>query len=236
MVLITGGTSGIGHSIVSSLCQEYSFVNLSRSLPKAEDAHGFAFQACVDFSEGEVAIRNALSLVKERFPQIHGIVGCSGVQKIAPVLGIGSADLNEIFNVNLFANIFLVKHALRLRLLSKNTSVVMISSIAAKVPEAGLAAYGASKAALDGYVKVAATELASRGIRVNSVRPGLIETNLVLKEKAYSADFLSIEEGRYPLGLGRTSDVAHAVRYLLSDDASWITGQAITVDGGRSLG
>lgn len=235
VVLITGATSGIGLTIARELSRDFTIVNFSRSPPCGEAEAVVTDAWSIDLSAGESAIRSALGEVKEKYPQIHGFVACSGVQQLATINAMKDSSLRQIFEVNLFANVFMLKALTRMRMLHRGASVVMLSSIASTRPDAGLAAYSMSKAALDNLIKVAATELASKGIRVNSVRPGLLETPLTNGERAYSRSFFDAEKHKYPLGDGRTLDVALAVRYLISDDARWVTGQSLTVDGGRSL-
>jgi NAD(P)-dependent dehydrogenase (short-subunit alcohol dehydrogenase family) len=92
-----------------------------------------------------------------------------------------------------------------------------------------------TKAAIDNFVKVAALELADRSIRVNSIRPGMIQTPMILKERAYTSAFIAQEIVKYKLGPGKPDDVAALVKFLISDSGRWLTGQNITLDGGRSL-
>lgn len=99
----------------------------------------------------------------------------------------------------------------------------------------GMAAYSMTKAAIDNFVKVAASECADRNIRVNSIRPGLIATPMIMKERAYTKDFLDTEKLKYKLGAGKEEYVADLVKFLISVESCWITGQNITVDGGRNL-
>ena len=110
-----------------------------------------------------------------------------------------------------------------------------MSSISAEKPDIGLSSYSMTKAAIDNFVKVAALELADRSIRVNSIRPGMIQTPMILKERAYTPSFIAQEMVKYKLGPGKSDDVADLVEFLVSDSSRWITGQNMTLDGGRTL-
>lgn len=234
-LLVTGGTSGLGLQIARALSAEYRIVNLGRSAPPANHTDIFSDHVHVDLSGGYDVIKTAVSEVKSKWGGVSGFVGCAGLQKIAPIKAVSETDLVNLMAVNAFANVHILKALMRLAMLGSGSSVVLISSIASSNPEAGLAAYSMTKAALDAFTAVAAIEFASRGIRVNSVRPGLIETPLIAAEKAYTREKLSLERSKYPLGLGVPSDVVGLVKFLLSPGSSWITGQAFTIDGGRVL-
>jgi NAD(P)-dependent dehydrogenase (short-subunit alcohol dehydrogenase family) len=140
-----------------------------------------------------------------------------------------------LFLLNLFSNVFLLINLLRLGLLESGASVVFISSISAIQPDVGMSMYSMTKAAIDNFVKVAALECADRKIRVNSIRPGLIVTPMIDRERAYNEEFLALESRKYKLGVGKAQYVADLVEFLVSEKSKWITGQNITVDGGRGL-
>lgn len=234
-ILITGGTSGIGLNIVDSLHKNYRFVNLSRSKPKDINKNIFSESCKIDLLGPEENIRKVLIHLKSKDEVYDGLVACSGMQKISPILGIREKDIIELFQLNLFANVFLLKNMIRLGLLSEGASLVFLSSISSDRPDTGISSYSMTKAAIDNLVKVAASELAGKKIRVNSIRAGLINTPMIKNEKAFSKDFLHEEELKYKLGAGKPEYISSVVKFLLSDDSIWITGQNITVDGGRGL-
>jgi NAD(P)-dependent dehydrogenase (short-subunit alcohol dehydrogenase family) len=234
-VLITGGTSGIGLGIANAISSKYSLVNLSRSKPKKEVAHLFSDFLEIDLSSEEKIIKKTLGILKSRNKVFDGLVCCSGIQKISSIVSLKEKDLLEIFQLNLFSNVFLLKNMLRLGLLSNGASVVFLSSISSENPDIGMSAYSMTKASIDNFVKVAASELSDRQIRVNSIRPGLINTPMISSERAYSENFFETENPKYKLGLGKSEYVANLVEFLISDSGFWITGQNITIDGGRGL-
>ena len=234
-ILLTGGTSGIGLSIAQSLASSHKLFNITRSKPDENLLHLFSGSLELDLRSGEKKIKETLQKLKDSGEEFTGFVSCSGMQKIAPMINIRESDLLDLFQLNLFYNVFLLKNMLRLRLLADGASVVFLSSISAERPANGIAAYSMTKAAIDNFVKVAASECADRNIRVNSIRPGLIATPMILNERAYTKDFLDTEQLKYKLGVGKEEYVANLVKFLLSTESSWITGQNITIDGGRNL-
>ena len=234
-ILITGGTSGIGLGISNAMSSNYCLVNLSRSRPQKDIAHYFSDSLEIDLSCGEKKIKEALKLLKSQGKIFDGLIGCSGMQKISSIVSLKEKDLLELFQLNLFSNVFLLKNMLRLGLLSKGASVVFLSSISSEKPDVGMSAYSMSKASIDNFVKVAAAECAERQIRVNSIRSGLIHTPMISKERAYSERFFETEAPKYKLGIGKVDYIANLVEFLISDYGVWITGQNITIDGGRGL-
>lgn len=235
-VLITGGTSGLGHGVAKELFNDYYLVNLSRSKPDNNFSNLFERSIELDFLGDESSIKKSLITLKGDIQPFRAIVACSGIQKIAPISSIRETDLHDLFRVNVFSNVFLIKNLLRLGMISDGASVVLMSSISADKPDIGLASYSMTKAAIDNFVKVAALELANRRIRVNSICPGMVQTPMILNERAYTPEFIAQEMVKYKLGPGKPYDVAALVKFLISDNSRWLTGQNITLDGGRSLG
>ena len=234
-VLITGGTSGLGLGIVKELTNDYQLFNLSRSKPEKSITDLFEFSTEIDLHSNESSIKEVLKKLKGSMEPFSAFIGCSGMQKIAPITGIRESDLHNVFKLNVFANVILIKNLLRLGMIADGASLVIMSSISAKKPDAGLSNYSMTKAAIDNFVKVAALELAERGIRVNSVRSGMVKTSMISKERAYTPEFLEKEIAKYKLGEGKPGDVAKLVKFLISDRSKWLTGQNIMLDGGRSL-
>ena len=144
--------------------------------------------------------------------------------------------MEKIFNVNTFSHINLIQQMIEQKKLNKGASIVFTSSMSGVFAGmAGGSLYGATKAALAGYTKALAIELAPRGIRVNTIHPGMIETPLT-KNTALSQDVLDEDAKNYPLGrYGKPEEVAYAVVYLLSDATVWMTGSQLLLDGGYSV-
>lgn len=166
----------------------------------------------------------------DRLDIVVSAVGGSGFK---PILLIEEEDLITDYRLNVVSAILVTKHAVRL--MKPGGSIVCISSNAAKLSYAYLSSYNTSKAGLEGFVRVAADELGSRGIRVNAVRPGMTRsagTNGMFDIPAVVQGILE----QVPLGrLGEPEDIAPAIRFLAGPESAWMTGQSFAVDGGNEL-
>ena len=169
-------------------------------------------------------------------PALDGAVLCAGNSTTLP-LQFGSREkFDEMFNVNFFAPVELLRLMYKKKVLQKGASVVLIASIGGThsfMPGNGV--YGASKAALNSLMKYAAREYASRKIRVNSICPGMVDTPLIHRG-TITEEQLAEDAKRYPLGrYGKPDDIANGAVYLLSDASSWLTGHDLVIDGGFSI-
>lgn len=169
-------------------------------------------------------------------PEIHGIVHCAGIVKTLPFQFITMEQLDHIMNVNFTTPTIFSQQLIKNKIIKKGASIVFISSISGiyiSIP--GNSMYSASKGAIHGMVKGMALDLASKGIRVNSVNPGMIQTEL-LNEGTISDDQLKEDIKKYPMNrYGKPEEVAYAVIYLLSDASAWVTGSNLLIDGGYTL-
>jgi NAD(P)-dependent dehydrogenase (short-subunit alcohol dehydrogenase family) len=233
--LITGGTSGIGLSIAEHISESFQLVNIGRSKPSPKNQGLFTHSLSLDLFSNEKIIKEALFSLRGKVDRFDAVIASAGMQKISPLVGIREKDLQNIFQLNVFANVFLLKYLIRFNLLNDGASIVFLSSSSSDRPDSGLASYSMTKAAVDNLVKVAASELSQKKIRVNSIRPGLVETPMISAEPAYRGEFLKHEIQKYKLGPGKACYIAKLVKFLISDESFWITGQNITIDGGRSL-
>lgn len=237
-ILITGASSGIGRAAAVECSKSGAIVIVTG---RREEAlietisllcgEGHKYVVC-DLSSEEACAK----LVAE-LPVLDGIVSNAGVGKMLPVQFYSEEVLDDVFRINTFAPMLLMKTLLRKKKLKNPSSVVFTSSISGYsnvAPANGI--YGASKSALTAYMKYAALELAGKGVRCNAVHPGRINTALIANNRLLSeADVLKDME-QYPLKrYGEPEEIAYAIIYLLSDAASWVTGSNLVVDGGRSL-
>jgi NAD(P)-dependent dehydrogenase (short-subunit alcohol dehydrogenase family) len=149
---------------------------------------------------------------------------------------LSSEKISAVFSTNFDSNVILSQKLIKKKLLNKKASLVFISSISSKLGISGTAMYASSKAALSAFSKVLASELASQGIRSNSICPGIVKTPMSEKANEVTSEE-DIEKGAsaYPLGYGEPADVAGLVMYLLSDVSKWMTGSDIIIDGGLTL-
>jgi len=235
-ILVTGASSGIGAAIAVECSKMGALVVVTGrdaerlqatfSLLQENEGH---LQITADLSSDE-----GVSAFVGQLPKLDGIVHSAGFLKKLPFKFINQKAWDETMSVNLFAPAVLSQQIVKKNLLKEAGSIVFISSIAASVASFGNISYMASKGAINSLSRGMALELAAKKIRVNTVMPALIKTNLT--EKALSQEDLENYLQKFPLGrFGKPEEVAHAAIYLLSDATQWITGTSITVDGGVTL-
>ena len=239
-VLVTGASSGIGRGIAVE-CSKMGAKIVINGRNKER------LQKTFDQLEGEGHIQIVADLSKQEdierlaneVPELNGFVNSAGIPKICPVKRIDRQTLEEIMNVNAIGPILLTSQLLRKKKLQKKSSIVLIASISGVcMANTGEGPYAATKAALAGYTKTAAFELAAQGTRVNTICPGLVPTEiLTLSNEMFSEDQLKeTMYGRYPLKrVGTPEDIANGAIYLLSDASSWVTGINLVIDGGYTV-
>jgi 3-oxoacyl-[acyl-carrier protein] reductase len=239
--LVTGGTRGIGRGIAEVLCGAGARVLISgRDADRGEkvaDEISAPDAPCV-FRRADVRslddLRDAADYAGERFGSLDVLVHNAGVYPEVPLEQMSEADWDLVHTTNLKSAFFAVRACLPLLKQSPAGRIVFVSSITGPITGyPGLAAYGASKAGIDGFMRTAAIEVAPFGITVNAVAPGSIRTEGLadLGEQAIAS-----MEALIPLKrLGEPRDVGGAVLYLASDLASFVTGQSLVVDGGQIL-
>lgn len=178
-------------------------------------------------------VEHMFEKIKERFGFLDVLVNNAGITRDSLLIRMKESSWDEVIATNLKGNFLVLKAAAAMMIRRKKGSVINISSVVGLTGNAGQVNYAAAKAGVIGMTKAAAKELASRGIRVNAVAPGCIVTDMTDKIPE------NIKEGMLhsiPLSrLGQTEEVAKAVLFLASDDASYITGQVLNVDGGMVM-
>lgn len=236
---VTGGSRGIGSAIVKHLAEmgatvgftysssEASAAELAKSLPGT--GHFFLK---LDISN-EQNVDQVISEVMARFQTIDGVVNNAGITKDQLILRMKSDDFQNVIQTNLTGTFYVTKAFSKIMLKARAGSFVNISSVIGSLGNAGQANYAASKGGLEAFTKSVALEFASRGIRANCVAPGYIKSDMTA---ALSADQLKSFSEKIPLSRpGEGYEVASAVAFLLSDAASYITGQTLHVNGGMYL-
>lgn len=240
-VLITGASRGIGKSIALAFAKAGAHVVINyASKPElaevvAEEARSFGVEAFVigcDVSNEE-AVESMIDTIEKTFKPIDFLVNNAGVTRDGLLIRMKDADWDQVMDINLKGTYLCTKHVGKRMLKRKSGNIVNVTSVVGLTGNAGQSNYSASKAGVIGFTKSIAKEFASRGIRVNAVAPGFIETDMTGK---LSEEVIESYSKAIPLGrMGSPEDVAAAVLFLSSEQASYMTGQIITVDGGMTL-
>lgn len=239
--LVTGASRGIGREIALTLAREGAtvLINYNGSRERAEqvkeeiEAAGgsaFLYQCNVgDFAACEEMVK---TIIKEH-GRVDILVNNAGITRDNLIMKMKEEDFDAVIGINLKGTFNTIRHLSRYMLKQRAGRIINISSVSGILGNAGQANYAASKAGVIGLTKTMARELASRGITVNAVAPGFVDTEMteVLSDSVKEAACTQIPLGRF----GKPSDIANMVAYLASDKAAYITGQVISVDGGMNI-
>ncbi|MDO4340257.1 MAG: 3-oxoacyl-[acyl-carrier-protein] reductase [Eubacteriales bacterium] len=241
VALVTGAGRGIGREIARTLAREGAavIINYNGSRERAEEAkrmieeeggQASLYQCNVsDFAACEAMARD---LIKE-YGHIDILVNNAGITRDGLIMKMKEEDFDAVLDINLKGTFNTIRHFSRQMLKQKSGRIINISSVSGILGNAGQANYAASKAGVIGLTKTMARELASRGITVNAVAPGFVDTEMtkVLSDEVKEAACKQIPLGRF----GQPSDIAEMVAFLASEKAAYITGQVISVDGGMNM-
>ncbi len=241
VAIVTGASKGIGRAIAINFAKEGAKVVLNyRSddngaqevLKEIENSGGVAFLHKGDVSDFSVA-EDLIKFCIEKFSRIDILVNNAGITRDTLLLRMKEEDFDSVINVNLKGSFNCVKHASSFMIKQKYGKILNISSVIGLIGNVGQINYAASKAGIIGMTKSLAKELGSRGINVNAIAPGFIETDMtsVLEDKTKETIMSHIPLKR----MGSVEDVSNLAVFLASDLASYITGQVITVDGGMVM-
>jgi 3-oxoacyl-[acyl-carrier protein] reductase len=240
IALVTGASRGIGKACALELAKAGAKLALAaRQLDKLEEvaveiraAGGEAFVVALDLSSHD-SIKDAISKVAKEFGRIDILVNNAGVTKDGLALRMKPDDWNMVLQTNLSGAFYCIQQVISPMMRERWGRIVNISSVVGQAGNAGQANYVASKAGLIGLTKSLAQELGSRNITVNAVAPGFIETDMThgLKDEHKAKITAGIPLGR----IGNPGEVAAAVRFLCSEEASYITGNVIDVNGGMYM-
>ena len=241
VAVVTGAGRGIGHAIAVRLAHEGARVasvsrteaNAQRTADEINAAHaGRATAYAVDVSD-HAAVQAVGARILGDFDRVDILVNNAGVTRDGLSMRMSVEDWDTVLNTNLKGAFNFVQAFQRTMLKQRSGRIINISSVIGLIGNAGQANYAASKAGLIGFTKSLAREVASRGITVNAVAPGLIETDMTA---VLSEEIRKVILSRIPLNsLGQPDDIASAVAFLASAEAKYITGQVLAVDGGMVM-
>ena len=236
-ILITGAASGIGRA-TSLQCAEMGakviLVDLNENgLKETQQLIG---SDSTEYRALDLTDLEKLCEMVSTLPKLDGVASNAGIVLSLLAKFSEPKDMDRIFKINAFSHINLIQQLVVQKKLNKGASIVFTSSMSGVYCGiAGGALYGATKSAILGYSKALAIELAPRGIRVNTIHPGMIETPLT-QGTALSKELLEEDAKNYPLGrYGKPEEIAYAIVYLLSDATIWMTGSQLLIDGGYSV-
>jgi 3-oxoacyl-[acyl-carrier protein] reductase len=239
VALVTGASRGIGHGIATMLAARGAHVvaaarsnHADTTVAAIKEGGGAAEVASVDVGD-RGAVEQMIAATLERHGRIDILVNNAGITRDQLLLRMKQDDWDEVMKTNLTGAFLCAQAVIRPMIRQRGGRILSVSSVVGQAGNAGQANYAASKAGLIGFSKALAREVASRGITVNVVAPGLIDTEMTraISEKAHGDWAAQIPLGR----LGATTDVAAAVCFLVSDEASYITGQVLAVNGGMYM-
>ena len=237
-ILLTGASSGIGAACAVQLSANYNLILAGRNEDKLEivrqqcqhsDKH--LKWICDLATERENIISSLTTFLKENSAVVESFIHCAGVSRILPLKDFAISYIDEIFNVNFFSSVEIIRCLLKRVNQKALKNIVLVSALFANRGNRGNSVYAASKGALNSLVYSLALELAP-DIRINTLMPGAIETPMTVN---LNQDYISSITRATPLGMGHAEDVCNYIEFLISDKAKWITGQTLYIDGGLDI-
>lgn len=237
-ILITGSSSGMGEEMALQLSRDYNIIlngrdeeRLAAVFDRLSEGNHLVWR--YDLAEVQGLEESLQALLMDKGISVSYFVHSAGFMKMYPVKMLTAELFNNSFNINVVSAALITKTLVGRKNQKALRSVAFISSNISNFGARAFSVYSSAKSGLDGLMRSLAMELAPE-VRVNSVLPGGVRTRMT--EHLYEdEELINRMAATYPLGLGNVSDIYHVVRFLLSDEARWITGQQITVDGGRTV-
>lgn len=238
VALVTGGSRGIGKSIAKRLASEGAIVVINykqndsaanETKKEIEDAGGQATISKFDVSDFDT-VHQEIDKIIEKFGGLHILINNAGITKDTLLMRMKEDDWDSVISINLKGTFNCTRAVTRNMFKQREGRIINLTSVVGEMGNAGQTNYAASKAGVIGFTKACAREMAPRGITVNAVSPGFIKTDITDQlPEDMKKDYIS----KIPLNrFGTTEDVAGAVAFLTSDDASYITGEVFRVNGG----
>jgi len=239
--LVTGGGKGLGLAITASLIKAGAEVYITgrdeAALKEASGQFGGHCKYGVFDLSNQPAIPGFVDKLEKDFGAIDILVNNAGINQKKEFRDVSDEDFDRIIKTNQYAVFSLSREMVKKMAERKKGVIIMISSMASQYGIPKVISYSAAKSAVEGMTRAMATELAPLGIRVNCIAPGFIETEMSARALNDDPERMQKAIGRTPMGKrGKPADIGHAVVYLSSDEASYVTGVVLPVDGGNSIG
>jgi NAD(P)-dependent dehydrogenase (short-subunit alcohol dehydrogenase family) len=234
-ILVTGASSGLGQQTAITLSQLGAGLFLTaRNQTRLEETKNQLSGVDHTIIACDLTIEKEIDELLNALPPLNGIVFSAGISQLMPAGFVKKTDLEKNFSVGFDSAVLLCSRLIRTRKLIKNDcSIVFISSISTSYPFVGGALYVSTKAALEGYSRVLAIELAPKKIRVNCVAPAFVMGPMLENtQQTTSSETIKKIEDKQPLGLGQPEDVANTIAFFLADASRWITGSRLILGGG----
>jgi len=241
VAVVTGASKGIGASIAEHLAAEGASVVVNYASSKAgaeaivrriKEKGGKALAVQADVSKHE-EIKRLFAETKAAYGKLDVLVNNAGIYEFAPLESITAEHFHKHFNLNVLALLLATQEAVKL-ISPEGGSIINISSIAGRKPVQNASVYSATKAAVDAITVALSQELGPRKIRVNSLNPGMVETEGLHAAGLAESDFRKMLEAQMPLGrIAQPEDIARTAVFFATDDAGWVTGQSLIVSGGQ---
>lgn len=239
--IVTGGSRGIGRAICIALAQEGA--NVVTCYAHGAEGAEETVKMCQEYGVKAEAVKAdvadnedvsaMITKVKSEYGSVDILVNNAGITKDNLILKMNEDDFNQVIDTNLKGAFLCIQNVAKIMLKQKSGKIINITSVVGVSGNVGQANYAASKAGLIGLTKSVAKELGSRGITVNAVAPGFIETDMTAKLPAEVVD--EMKKSIPMKSMGQVEDVANLVAFLASDNARYITGQVVCVDGGMAM-
>ena len=239
-ILLTGATSGIGLATLESLLDEGHTIHaIGRNL-EVLSRHKNNFPNALTIHPFDLMETN---LIKELFNnffsdglKFDSLIHCAGIEETLPITLSTPQKIEEIFRINVFSGIELLRVFSKKRNSNDGSSIVFLASVMGELAQSGKVGYCSTKASILGLVKSSALELSKREIRVNAVSPGVVRTNMTERLfQSLTDENISNITHQHPLGLGTVDDVVPIIKFLISKESKWMTGQNLIIDGGYSI-
>jgi 3-oxoacyl-[acyl-carrier protein] reductase len=241
VAVVTGASKGIGASIAEHLAEEGASVVVNYASSKAgaeaivrriKEKGGKALAVQADVSKHE-EIKRLFAETKAAYGKLDVLVNNAGIYEFAPLESITAEHFHKHFDLNVLALLLATQEAVKL-ISPEGGSIINISSIAGRKPVQNASVYSATKAAVDAITVALSQELGPRKIRVNSLNPGMVETEGLHAAGLAESDFRKMLEAQTPLGrIAQPEDIARTAVFFATDDAGWVTGQSLIVSGGQ---